>query len=45
MMVSAVHLIANAVHPSEAPEVHPSVVPMLDDGLCSTLDGKCSTPK
>ena len=21
------HLMANAVHPSEAPEVHPSVVP------------------
>ena len=27
MMASAVHLLANAVHPSEAPEVHPSVVP------------------
>ena len=27
MMVSAVHLMANAVHPSEAPEVHLSVVP------------------
>ena len=27
MMVSAVHLMANAAHPSEAPEVHPSVVP------------------
>ena len=26
-MASAVHLIANAVHPSEAPEVHPCVVP------------------
>ena len=26
-MASAVHLMANAVHPSEAPEVHPSVVP------------------
>ena len=26
----------NAVHRSEAPEVH--------DGICSTLDGKCSTP-
>ena len=25
-MASAVHLMANAVHPSEAPEVHPSVV-------------------
>ena len=23
----AVHLMANAVHPSEAPKVHPSVVP------------------
>ena len=68
-------LMANAVHQSEAPEVHPSVVPdvrwwplqytwwqmqytqvrilkctpvlflMLDDGLCITLVGKCSTPK
>ena len=37
MMASAVHLMANAVHKSEAPEVH--------DDLCSTLDGKCSTPK
>ena len=27
MMASAVHLMANVVHPSEAPEVHPSVVP------------------
>ena len=27
MMASAVHLMANAVHPSEAPEVHNSVVP------------------
>ena len=27
MMASAVHLMANAVHPSEAPEVHLSVVP------------------
>ena len=27
MMASAVHLMVNAVHPSEAPEVHPSVVP------------------
>ena len=75
MMASAVHLMGNAVHPSEAPEVHPNVVPdvrwwplqctwwqmqytevrllkytpvlflMLDDGFCSTLDGKCSTPK
>ena len=26
MMASAVHLMANAVHPSEAPEVHPSIV-------------------
>ena len=26
-MASAVHLMANAVHPSEAPEVHPTVVP------------------
>ena len=36
MMATAVHLMANAVYPSEAPEVHPSVV---SDGLCSTLDG------
>ena len=71
MIRYADHLMANAVHPSEAPEVHPIVVPdvrwcplqytwwqmqytqvrllkstlvflMLDDGLCSTLDGKCS---
>ena len=27
MIASAVHLKANVVHPSEAPEVHPSVVP------------------
>ena len=27
MMASAVHLMANAVHPSEAPEVHPSIFP------------------
>ena len=26
-MASAVHLMENAVHPIEAPEVHPSVVP------------------
>ena len=26
MMPSAVHLMAHAVHRSEAPEVHPSVV-------------------
>ena len=26
-MASAVHLMANAVHLSEAPEAHPSVVP------------------
>ena len=43
MMTYAVHLMANAVHPSEAPDVH--------DGLCSALDvkssapaGKCRTP-
>ena len=36
MMASAVHLIANAVHPSEAFDVH--------DGICSTLVGKYSTP-
>ena len=27
MMASAVHLMKNTEHPSEAPEVHPSVVP------------------
>ena len=27
MMACAVHLMANAVHPSEGPDVHPSVVP------------------
>ena len=27
MIGYAVHLMADAVHPSEAPEVHPSVVP------------------
>ena len=27
MMPSAVHLMANAVHPGEDPEEHPSVVP------------------
>ena len=41
-MASALHLLANAVHPREAPEVHPSVVPDVIYGLCSTLDGKCS---
>ena len=37
MMVSAyaVHLLAIAVHPSEAPNAH--------DGICSIFDGKCST--
>ena len=40
------HLMANVTHRSEAPKVHLSVVPnLLDDGLCSTLDGKCSTTK
>ena len=44
MIVSTVHLMANAVQLSEAPDVH--------DTLCSTLygkssapAGKCSTPK
>ena len=75
MIGYADHLMTNTAHPSEAPEVHPSVVPdvswwplqytwwqmhytqvrllkctpvlflMLDDGFCSTLNGKCSTPK
>ena len=58
-MAYAVHLMANAVHPSEAPDVHngiyavhlcgkysiPSEAPDLHDRICSTLDGKCSTPK
>ena len=87
MIGYADHLMANAVHPSEAPEVHPSVVPdvrwwplqytwwqmqyiqvkllmydgifsthvgiystpceapELHDRICSTVDGKCITPK
>ena len=45
MIGYAVHLMANALHPSEAPEVHPVLFLMLNDGLCSTLDAKCSTPK
>ena len=32
MMTYVVHLMGNAVHPSETPDVH--------DGLCSTLDVK-----
>ena len=32
-----VHLTANVVYRSEAPDVH--------DGICSTLVGKCCTPK
>ena len=36
MMASAVHLMANAVHPSEAIDVH--------DGMFSTPDGIYSTP-
>ena len=35
-MTSEVHLIANAVNPSVASEVH--------DGICSTPVGKYSTP-
>ena len=35
MMAYAVHLMANAVHPSEAPDEH--------DGICSTRVGKYST--
>ena len=27
MIGYAVHLMANALHPSEAPEVHPNVLP------------------
>ena len=36
MMAYAVHLMANAVHKSEAPDVH--------DGFFSTVDGKSSAP-
>ena len=36
MMSCAVHLMTNAVHPSETPDVH--------DGRCSTLHGKSSAP-
>ena len=36
MMLSSVHLMENAVQPSEAPDVH--------DGICSTPSGKYSTP-
>ena len=36
MMASVVHLMANVVHPSEAPDVH--------DGISSTSVGKYSTP-
>ena len=36
MMASAVHFMVNAVHPSEAPDVH--------FGICSTPVGKFSTP-
>ena len=58
MMPSAVHLMANVVHPREAFDVHdgifgapvgiystPCEAPDLHDRICSTLDGKCSTPK
>ena len=37
IMAYPLHLLANAVHQSEAPETH--------DGLCSTPVGKCSIPK
>ena len=36
MMAYAIHLMANAVHLSEASDVH--------DGICSTPVGKYSTP-
>ena len=36
MMAYAVHLLANAVHQSEAPDEH--------DGICSTPVDKYSTP-
>ena len=36
LMVNPEHLLANAVHPSEAPDVH--------DGIYSTPLGKYSTP-
>ena len=32
----AVHLLENAAHPSGSPDAH--------DGICSTLEGKCSNP-
>ena len=38
MMAYAVHLKANAVLPSEAPDVH------VHDGICNTPVGKYSTP-
>ena len=37
MIAYAAHLIAYAVHPSEAPDVH--------DGIRSAPAGNCSTPK
>ena len=36
--------MANAVHPSEDPDVHDGLFSTLDV-KSSTLDGKCSTPK
>ena len=36
MIGYAVRFMADAVHPSEAPEMHPVLFLMLDDGLCST---------
>ena len=60
MIGYADHLMSDAVHPSVAPDVRrwplqytqvrllkytPVLFLMLDDALCSTLDGKCSTPK
>ena len=41
-MASAVHLMANAVHPVRLLKYTPVLFLMLDDGLCSTLDCKCS---
>ena len=38
MMPSAVHLMANAVHPSEAPEVHPRYNDLRNDWIRNITD-------
>ena len=40
MVATAVHCITNTVQ-----RVHQSEAPDVNDGICSTLYGKCSTPK